>query len=135
MKRATPPTAGTPSGPPRRTPPRALQLLAGGTKCLVVGVLATTTIATASSSGEVGIAGADDDTTASAAVPSQQQERLARLMSDHRCSTTGFGPGVIPGSALVLRAERVRHVSFDEGWAVYTGDRPGTLLAVCRGDV
>ena len=135
MKRATPPTAGTPPGPPRWTPPRTLRLAVEATKCSVVGVLAFIAVATASSSGEVGIAGADGDTTVRAAVPSPQQARLARLMSRHRCSTTGFGPKVIPGSALVLRDQRVHHVSFDDGWAVFTGDQPGTLLAVCRVDV
>ncbi len=53
-------------------------------------------------------------------------------MARHDCSPTGFGADVIPGSSLVLQDDKVRHVSFDDGWAVYTGEQSGTLLAVCR---
>lgn len=58
--------------------------------------------------------------------------RVARLMDRYECSQNGFGPDVIPHSALIHVAGRVRHVSFDHGWAVFTGKRPGTLMAVCR---
>lgn len=61
-----------------------------------------------------------------------RQERLETLMVRHRCSSTGFGADEIPASTLVLRAGDIRHVSFDHGWAVHTGARAGTLLAVCR---
>ena len=58
------------------------------------------------------------------------------LMTQYRCSTTGFASGTIPASALI-RTERgrVRMVSFDRGWAIHTGDRPGTLMAVCLGEL
>lgn len=62
----------------------------------------------------------------------RDQPHLERLMERHQCSPTGLGPDVIPGSALVRRGDRVRHVTFDDGWATYTGAAPGTLLAVCR---
>ena len=64
-----------------------------------------------------------------------RQDRLAALMDQHDCSTTGFGPDVIPGSALIERGDRVQHVSFDDGWAVFTGDATGSLLAVCRANI
>ncbi|MEO9322028.1 hypothetical protein ABFT23_00970 [Nocardioides sp. C4-1] len=74
--------------------------------------------------------------TADVRVPSAAeiaaQARLDDLMQRHDCSATGFGPDVIPGSALVERDDRIERVSFDEGWAIYTGDRNGSLLAVCR---
>lgn len=58
--------------------------------------------------------------------------RVTRLMDRFECSPSGFGPDVIPNSALIHRAGIVRHVSFDRGWAVFTGKEPGTLMAVCR---
>jgi hypothetical protein len=64
--------------------------------------------------------------------PPAGQARLDKLIARHDCSPTGFGPGVIPGSALVERRDKIRHVSFDHGWAVFNAEKPGTLLAVCR---
>ena len=58
--------------------------------------------------------------------------RVHRLMSRFQCSQDGFGSEVIPHSALIHLDGRVRHVSFDRGWASFTGDAPGTLMAVCR---
>jgi hypothetical protein len=63
------------------------------------------------------------------------QADLDTLIAQHDCSVDGFGPDVIPGSALVERNDRIQHVTFDDGWAVYTGDAPGALLAVCRADL
>ena len=71
-------------------------------------------------------------------VPAAQgiDPHVQSLMTRYRCSTTGFGAGTIPASALI-RTERgrVRMVSFDRGWAIHTGDRPGTLMAVCLGEL
>jgi hypothetical protein len=54
-------------------------------------------------------------------------------VTDHHCSHTGLGGGEIPASALIRTTRgKVRQVSFDVGWKVYTGRRPGTLLAVCQ---
>lgn len=62
---------------------------------------------------------------------SRIQQRVARLSAQRGCSRSGFGGAVIPASALVEAQGRVRVVSFDEGWAVHQGERPGRLLAVC----
>jgi hypothetical protein len=58
--------------------------------------------------------------------------RLDALMERHGCSPTGLGPDVVPGSALVAHGGRLAHVSFDAGWAVFTGDAAGSLVAVCE---
>jgi len=51
---------------------------------------------------------------------------------DHQCSSAGFGEGAMPSSALIRTpAGEVREVSFEVGWDVYNGKRPGTLIAVC----
>ncbi|MDP2773486.1 MAG: hypothetical protein Q8O61_07990, partial [Nocardioides sp.] len=60
---------------------------------------------------------------------------VERAIRRHRCSVVGFDAGVEPRSALVRRDGKLRHVSFDDGWQVFTGDRPGTLIAVCLSDV
>lgn len=60
-----------------------------------------------------------------------QTTGAARLMERFECSETGFGAEVIPRSALIHLEGRVKRVSFDRGWAVFTGDKPGTLMAVC----
>lgn len=57
--------------------------------------------------------------------------RVERLNARFGCSPRGLDEGVIPLHAVVLRDDRVRVTSFDEGWAVHLGDRPGTLLSVC----
>ncbi|MGZ4489026.1 MAG: hypothetical protein ACXVW1_13930 [Nocardioides sp.] len=57
---------------------------------------------------------------------------LLVLMQRHRCSAQGYGPSVVPASALVRSAAgRLRMVSFEQGWSVYAGKAPGTLVAVC----
>lgn len=116
---------------PRR-PPRPARLAVQATKGGVVMAVATMACG-------IGASVHTQDVTAerdAAEGPSTaQQAHVAHLMAEHRCSASGFGPDVIPGSALVLRHRHVRHVSFDVGWAVYTGDAPGTLLAVCRVNV
>lgn len=65
---------------------------------------------------------------------SGQDEQTSRLLQRNKCSTTGFGPDVIPASA-VIRDEygRTRLVTFDHGWAVFNNERPGELVAVCLG--
>lgn len=60
------------------------------------------------------------------------QQLIAQAVTDHQCSYSGFGNDQIPASALIRNAQgEVRQVSFDVGWAVYNGKRPGTLIAVC----
>lgn len=61
-------------------------------------------------------------------------DQLQQMMSRHGCSTSGMADGIVPTEALVRDARgRVRLVSFAKGWAVYAGQRPGTLVAVCSG--
>lgn len=57
--------------------------------------------------------------------------RESRLLDRHDCSVTGFSDAT-PLSAVVRTARgRLRHVSFDEGWAVYTRHGAARLVAVC----
>lgn len=59
---------------------------------------------------------------------------LDRMLERNHCSTTGFGRDVIPSSAVVRRADGTTAlVSFDQGWKVFNGERPGELVAVCLG--
>ncbi|GAB2972830.1 hypothetical protein [Nocardioides montaniterrae] len=59
---------------------------------------------------------------------------LSPLMSHNRCSYTGFDEHVIPSKAIVRdEAGRIKVVSFDAGWKVFTGKRGGELVAVCLG--
>ena len=62
----------------------------------------------------------------------RMHRQVSRLSRQRDCSRVGFGPEVIPASAIVHVRGRVRSVSFDEGWAIHRGERPGRLLAVCR---
>lgn len=59
----------------------------------------------------------------------------AHAISEHRCSTTDLDPRTQPEAALV-RTPRgaLEVVPFDEGWQVFTGDRPGLLVALCLGE-
>lgn len=63
-------------------------------------------------------------------LPAEAQQAMTR----HQCSSTGFDTGVQPRSALIEQHGEVRQVSFDQGWAVFTEQRPGVLLAVCLDD-
>lgn len=112
-----------------RTPSPLLRRAVSGLKLGVVSTLALLAVGPVLSA----TAAADPAPApgASTAEVSAQSE-LAALMTQHDCSTTGFGADVIPGSALVQRAGAVLRVGFADGWATYTGDADGTLLAVCR---
>jgi hypothetical protein len=60
------------------------------------------------------------------------QQVVSRAVTDHQCSYGGFGDDAVPASALIRDAHgELRQVSFEVGWAVYNGKRPGTLIAVC----
>ena len=59
---------------------------------------------------------------------------LGRMLERQHCSTTGFGSDVIPAKAVVRRENGVTElVSFEDGWQVFNGQRPGELVAVCLG--
>ena len=82
----------------------------------------------------LGLGASMTDSADQSAAPSTEvsDTRVTRLMDRYACSETGFGSEVIPNSALVHLNGKVKRVSFDKGWAVFTGDEPGTLMAVCR---
>jgi hypothetical protein len=72
-------------------------------------------------------------TRAAEAESSLNATRVSELSQRYDCSRTGFGPDVIPAHAIVLTpGSRVQLTSFDRGWTILEGKRPGTLLAVCR---
>jgi hypothetical protein len=57
---------------------------------------------------------------------------VERAVTDHHCSYAGFGREAVPASALIrTTGGQLRQVSFEVGWDVYNGRRPGTLVAVC----
>lgn len=59
---------------------------------------------------------------------------LESLMERNRCSFTGFDREVIPSKAIVRTPDgAVELVSFDRGWAVFSGEVAGELVAVCLG--
>lgn len=59
---------------------------------------------------------------------------LDEMMSVNRCSFTGFDQSVIPSKAIVRTPEGATEVvSFDRGWAVFSGEVAGQLVAVCLG--
>lgn len=59
---------------------------------------------------------------------------LDAMMQQNRCSFTGFDKSVIPSKAIVRTAEGATEVvSFDHGWAVFSGEVAGELVAVCLG--
>jgi hypothetical protein len=63
---------------------------------------------------------------------SGHQPAVDLAVADHHCSYAGFGGRSVPSSALIRTARgQLRQVSFDVGWDVYSGRRPGTLIAVC----
>lgn len=71
------------------------------------------------------------------AAPTQQlglASGLDKMLERNNCSTTGFGPEVIPSKAIVTSPGGITElVSFDYGWKVFEGKRPGELVAVCLG--
>jgi hypothetical protein len=72
------------------------------------------------------------------AAPAQQigmsSGPLDAMMQRNRCSFTGFDRSVIPSTAIVRRPDGATElVSFDRGWAVFTGQADGELVAVCLG--
>ncbi|MCR1784672.1 hypothetical protein KVF89_19170 [Nocardioides carbamazepini] len=59
---------------------------------------------------------------------------LDAMMQANRCSVTGFDRSVIPSKAIVRTPDGTTElVSFDRGWAVFSGEVAGELVAVCLG--
>lgn len=117
----------------RHTPPLGVAFALGAAKTLILLVVLAMAF---------GIVGGeptrpDDPATARPDGVSELQVRSApveQALRRHHCSVDGFDAGVEPRSALVRRHGKLRHVSFDYGWSVFTGDRPGELIAVCLAD-
>lgn len=109
----------------RHHPPPGVLLGLSLTKSALIGLLLALAL---------GLGVAMSDSADQSAAPSNEvsDSRATRLMDRFECSETGFGPDVVPNSALIHVQGKVRRVSFDRGWAVFTGDEPGTLMAVCR---
>ena len=109
----------------RHHPPPGVSLGLSVAKSLLVGLcLALAT----------GLGASVTDRADQSVAPSTEvaDSRVTRLMDRFECSQTGFGADVIPRGALIHLDGRVERVSFDRGWEVFTGDAPGTLMAVCR---
>ena len=56
-----------------------------------------------------------------------------RPAHQNRCASSGLAT-VSKGPQALIRTPRgrLRLVSFERGWAIFTGERPGTLVAVCN---
>ncbi|GAA4702672.1 hypothetical protein [Nocardioides conyzicola] len=77
---------------------------------------------------------AHDEGGGSFAVTADPSARVQRMIDRHDCSTTGFDHAD-PASALIRSADgRVRLVSFDRGWQVFTRHGAAQLVAVCLDD-
>lgn len=68
-------------------------------------------------------------------VPARLRPWVTAAMRAHRCSIQPVPTTSQAWSALVIVEDSVRHVSQDEGWAIFTGTRPGRFVALCRGAV
>lgn len=108
----------------RPTPPRVVLRALDVVKGLVLGAVVSLGLASHVQ--------AEPAAPPPAATPVDAQ--LARLMTDHRCSTIGFADGSIPAASLIRTpAGELRVVSFARGWAAHEGVSPGELVAVCLG--
>lgn len=109
---------------PRRLPRPARCALIGVRTAIIATIVVAglATQPTAADGPSTGYAGFPVDDA-----PSREQ----RLLDRHDCSVSGFADAT-PASALVRTAQgRLRHVSFDAGWAVYTRHGRAQLVAVC----
>lgn len=113
-----------------RTPSRALRCAVGGLKIAIATTVTVLAIGPGLTAAQD--AGTGGTAEASEAAWTLLQAEYDALAAAHGCSVTGFGADVVPGSALVQRADGVVRVSFDEGWAVHHGQASGSLLAICR---
>ena len=85
--------------------------------------------------GTTGNPSATPGTSAAAPQPDAYPRGVERAVAEHHCSYQGYDAGRVPASALIRTARgAVRQVDFEFGWDVYTGRRPGTLIAVCLED-
>ena len=97
-----------------------------------VGLTATAVVAcwVSGGTGPVGSASAPEYAGTPA---SSGRQHVEQVLDAHDCSVTGFDDGEVPGSAVVRTAAgRLRHVSFDTGWRIYTEHGAAQLVAVCH---
>jgi len=113
----------------RRTPRRPLRVVLTAVKGASLGGLLTLVVVGGLHSTPPSARPGDPADTDAA------QGVVQRQVADHHCSYTGFGNRAVPSSALIRTPRgQIRQVSFDVGWDVYNGKRPGTLIAVCLDD-
>lgn len=127
------PVDGSPTGRPTHSSPRGVRSRTAWRRRRV---LRTLDLVKGAVLGAVITIGATAHVSAEPAAPpvvaAPEDTRLARLLDDHRCSTTGFADGTIPASSIIRTPQgELRVTSFDRGWATHTGQRPGELVAVC----
>ena len=83
-----------------------------------------------------GLPGASTSQSSSGSVDEAYQRVVERAVSDHRCSFQGFDENTpVPSALIRTSGGNVRVVSFEKGWDVYNGRRPGSLIAVCLEDL
>ncbi|ABL79835.1 MULTISPECIES: hypothetical protein [unclassified Nocardioides] len=105
--------------------PRRTRLALGAVKLTVVAATVVAGLSTPVTQAGAGYAGHRVGEVADLPSP------VARILAKHDCSTSGFADAA-PASAVIRTATgRFRHVSFDEGWAVYTRRGAASLVAVC----
>ncbi len=108
--------------------PAPARLACGAVKVAVV----TTLAALALSAGPGAVAGQSGSAPVDAARQSSTDPLLARALTRHECSSTGFDSERQPVSAVVRSARgALRFVDFDTGWRIYTRHGAATLVAVC----
>jgi hypothetical protein len=110
----------------RREPVRPVRLLMALVKGAALGALLTLVVAG-------GLHAASPSSRPGATTAGKEYQRVVeRAVAVHHCSYTGFGSTAVPASALIRTTSgELRQVSFEVGWDVYNGRRPGTLVAVC----
>ncbi|WP_372728991.1 hypothetical protein [Nocardioides sp.] len=84
----------------------------------------------------IGVVAATKAASSSPATPPSSAgfSRLdANALHQNRCASSGLAT-VSKGPQALIRTPRgrLRLVSFEKGWEIYTGDRPGTLVAICN---
>ncbi len=110
----------------RRTPRRPLRFALATVKGAALGGLLTLVVVG-------GLHATAPATHPGVTAEADAYERVVqRAVVDHHCSYAGYGDRAVPASALIrTTAGEVRQVSFEFGWDVYNGQRPGELIAVC----
>ena len=103
----------------RQRPSRRVVLAVGAVKATATAVLAGTAVV-------ITLSGALASSPAEAPASVERSARLAEHTDlDSRCVGAS-------GEAIIRTVSgRTRTVSFERGWQIYRGERPGTLLAVC----